>query len=231
MPNYLFDLPTDLQDKIFTIANKDKFNKVLTDINNEKIRKFYRLYDMINDDWFGITFDLYGDIINKGLGWFGNTYADDEIDDDRQIAYDAYERDKRLSYKEYTLTKPEYKRIKYYRFIYYNYEGRFNKVDLLFINRMITEYLKKFYEDEIFKKVIFKNNKIDIYFDKSRKYDETAVDIIQNIFWAYKLIMDSLEYTTISGLDVGYIIDWFENHNFLECFEIKKQIVMPYFGS
>ena len=229
MPNYLFDLPMDLQEKIFTIANKDKFNKVLSKIDNRQIRKFIMMYDMIQDEFFGITFDLYGDIINKGLGWFGNTYEDSEIDDDRQIAYEAYERDKRLSYKEYTLAKPEYRNIKSYRFYYYN-DDYFCKVELKYINIAIDKYVKELFNEQILR-VVFKNNKIDVYFRRRKPYDETAVDIVYNIFWSYKVILESLKRTANTGFEIDAVIDWFENHNFLECFEIKKQVVMPYFGS
>jgi hypothetical protein len=57
------------------------------------------------------------------------------------------------------------------------------------------------------------------------------VDIVYNIFWSYKAILETLKRIANTGFEIHPVIDWIEDHNYLECFEIKKQIIMPYFGS
>lgn len=226
--NYLKELPDDIQDKIYMMVNKNKFNDCLKKIDNRDIRMFHNLYEMIKNDWFGITYELYADNWNKGLGWFDNNYSEGEMETEEE--YEMFERNKRLSYKEYTLSKPEYMKIKYYRFTYY-VEDKFCKAELKYINKKIKEYIEEIYDEETYKKIVFKNNKIDVYFGKSRKWDETAVDIIQNIFWGYRVVIDSLKYTANTGCEIDFLIDWFENHNFLVCFDTKNKVIEPYFES
>ena len=122
--NYLYELPTDLQDKIFLLVNKDNFSNCLKDVDNPKIRLFYKLNNMINDLYFELSYSIY-DL--RVLGWFWENH-ENPFDDtyylklnDKQKeqlfdTYDLFERDKRLSYKEYTKIYPEYKKIKYYNF-------------------------------------------------------------------------------------------------------------------
>lgn len=227
--NYLKELPDDIQDKIYTMVNKNKFNDCLCDIDDGKLKKFHLLYDMIKDDWFGISFEISGD---EKLGWFHQA-TDDEIDEDKNYAYEMYRRDRCLSWKEYTETDPEYQKIKCVRFVYCNRNNRkFNRAELTFINRHIKEYISSYDGEICVSKITLKNNYIDVYFNDIFKDEERiATDIIFEIYWGYKMIDECLKYTANNGADLHYAISWFDNHNFLEGFKIENGIVLPFFGS
>ena len=101
--NYLNELPDDIQDKIYTMVNKNKFNDCLKQVYNIQIQKFYNLYRMLNDDFFEISYD----ICDGELGWFYKATST-EIDDDKNYAYEMYQRDRCLSWKAYTKIDPKY---------------------------------------------------------------------------------------------------------------------------
>jgi hypothetical protein len=229
--NYLNELPDDIQDKIWTIVNKEKFNICLNKIDNIKIKKFHTMYDLINDPFFGVSLELYGDTINQGLSWFHKA-TDAEIDEDKNYAYEMYQRDRCLNWKNYTTPKPEYQNTKCVRFGYCN-NWKFSRAELVFIHRHINAHIAGFDGDICISKMTFRNNYIDVYFNKLfiREETETATDIIYKIYWGYKLINECLKYTANSGGDTHYLIEWFDNHSFLECFQIKNKIIEPFFGS
>jgi hypothetical protein len=190
------------------------------------------MYDLINDPFFGVSLELYGDIINQGLSWFNHAYGAEDVDDDRDIAYEAFDRERCLNWKNYTTPKPEYQKLKCVRFGYCN-NWKFSRAELVFIHRHINEHIASFDGDICISKMTFRNNYIDVYFNKlfTRDEAETAVDIIYKIYWGYKLINECLKYTANNGGDTHYLIEWFDNHSFLECFQIKNKIVEPFFGS
>ena len=237
--NYLNELPDDIQDKIYMMVNKNKFNDCLCDIDNNKLKKFHLMYDLIKDDWFGISLELYGDIINQGLSWFNHAYGE-PVDADSDLDYEVFDRDRCLNWKNYTTPKPEYQKIKCVRFGYCNENNKkFNRGELTFINTHIKEHISSFDGDICASKITFKNNYIDVYFHKlyTKDGNQTATDIIYNIYWGYKMIDECLKHTSNSGedlnydIDLHYVISWFDNHSFLECFKIEKGIVEPFFGS
>ncbi len=228
MQNYLNELPDDIQDKIYTIVNKNKFSICLNEIVKSKIKRFHMMYDLIKDPFFGISFELHD---NDGLSWFHKA-TDAEIDEDKNYAYEMYQRDRRLSWKNYTTPKPEYQKLKCVRFGYYN-DRKFGRAELVFIHRHINAHIAGFDGETCISKMTFRNNYIDVYYNKLFTGDnpETAVDIIYKIYWGYKLISECLKYTANNGGDTHFLIEWFDNHSFLEGFEIKNNIVEPYFVS
>jgi hypothetical protein len=224
--NYLNELPDDIQDKIWTMVNKNKFNDCLTKIDNPKIRKFYNFYNMLNDKFFEISYD----ICNGELGWFHKA-TDAEIDEDRNYAYEMYQRDRCLSWKAYTEPDPEYENIKYYNFSYSN--GRtFTKKELVIINRLMKRYIIDT-ELMITNKIIFTKHTIQIWFRPATMYKEnTATDVSYNLTWGYNLIPEMYKYLELTtNVSFDYAVDYHANHHFLEGYDIVNKVVEPFFGS
>lgn len=241
--NYLNELPTDIQEKIYLLVNKQKFSNCLKDIDNPKIRLFYKLNNMINDLYFELTYSIY-DL--KVLGWFwenhknpfDETYYLNLTDKEKENVFDTYdlfERDKRLSYKEYTKIYPEYKKIKYYKFKYHNNTG-FNKNDRDFINSFIknnfinNNHIKN--TPLIIKKVVFTINYIHIYIHNTSFDITTNVDIAYNIFWAFQVIPDCLRFlnSSINIISFDNTINHFETSHFLQRFVIVDNYVLTSFS-
>ena len=241
--NYLYELPTDLQDKIFLLVNKDNFSNCLKDVDNPKIRLFYKLNNMINDLYFELSYSIY-DL--RVLGWFWENH-ENPFDDtyylklnDKQKeqlfdTYDLFERDKRLSYKEYTKIYPEYKKIKYYKFKYHNNTG-FNKNDRDFINSFIKNNFINNYPIKntplIIKKFVFTINYIHIYIHNYSYDNTTPVDIVYNIFWAFQVIPDCLRFlnSSINIISFDNTINHFETYHFFLKFDILNNFVITYFS-
>jgi hypothetical protein len=223
--NYLNELPDDIQDKIYTIVNKKKFNVCLYDIDNPDIRTFCNLYNMINDPFFDISYE----ICDGDLGWFHKA-TDAEIDEDKNYAYEMYRRDRCLSWKNYSTRTPEYKNIRYYSFSYMTRFGGYNKNALRDINKSMKKYVKDT-NLKLVDKVIFTKNDIHIYF--ANMYREgNATHIAYNLIWGYNLIAEMFQYLELdTEIAFGYSFEWHQNHTFLEGFDIKKKVVIPFFGS
>ena len=242
--NYLRELPSDLQDKIFLLVYKYNFDKCLIDVDNPKIKLFYKLNNMINDVFFDLTYSVY-DL--NALGWFWKNH-ENPFDDtyylklnDKQKeqlfdTYDLFERDKRLSYKEYTKIYPEYKNIKYYKFKYHNNTG-FIKNDRTFINTFIKN---NFINNNILtykipikiEKFVFTKNYLHIYLHNQSFDITTNVDVAYNIFWAFQVIPYCLNFlnASINILSFDNTINHFDNFHFLQRFDIINNIVITSFS-
>ena len=221
--NYLNELPDDIQDKIYTMVNKNKFNDCLKQVYNIQIQKFYNLYRMLNDDFFEISYD----ICDEELGWFHKA-TEEEIDEDRNYAYEMYQRDRCLSWKAYTKIDPKYN-IKYYSFGYWN--GRtFTKKELVIINRLMNRYIIDT-ELMITNKITFTKQDIKIWFSPYKE-ENTATDVAVNLVWGYNLIPEMFKYLELmTNVSFDDAVAYHESHHFLEGYDIKKKVVIPFFGS
>ena len=227
--NYLNELPDDIQDKIWTIVNKKKFNDCLKQVDNPDIRTFYNLYNMINDPFFDISYE----ICDGDLGWFHKA-TDAEIDEDKNYAFEMYQRDRCLSWKAYSKPDPEYANIKYYSFSYSN--GRtFTKKELVIINRIMNRYIIDT-ELMLTNKIIFTKHDIEIWFRPATMYKEnTATDVAYNLVWGYNLIPEMFKYLELTtNVSFDDAVDYHASHRFLEGYDIKNKknkVVIPFFGS
>jgi hypothetical protein len=223
--NYLNELPDDIQDKIWTIVNKEKFSDCLKQVDNPDMRTFCNLYNMINDPFFDISYE----ICDGELGWFHKA-TDAEIDEDKNYAYEMYQRDRCLSWKNYTKREPEYKDIRYYSFSYMTRFGGYNKNALKDINKSMKKYVKDT-NLKLVDKVIFTKNDIHIYFADMYR-EGNATHIAYNLIWGYNLIFEMFQYLELdTDIAFGFSFEYHANHRFLEDFDIKKKVVIPFFGS
>ena len=234
--NRFYNLPTDLQDKILTIVYKDRFKGCMNDINNSKLKKFCDLYDIIKNN--EASFCIYNNIGSDcDLGWFNNIYEDKDIDDDREITYEANERDQRLSWKNYIKVIPEYTELKKnITYTFYPYL-KISKNDLKYINQDIKYILNfgMFNLDSNIKSIILRKKAIDIYY---KEQIDSNIDIATNILNGYTAIIkifnqieDREGYTALYRIWFGELLNWFENHSFLEGWDFNKKSVEPFFGS
>lgn len=226
LKNYLDELPYDIQDIISIIVNKTKFNNCLKHIDNPKIRLFHIFNKMITDDLFELIYSVR-ELDN--LGWFWKNHEnpmDDENDD--------FQRNKRLSYKDYTKISHEFKNIKYYRFKYTNTK-EFQSWEIADINRFVRlKFIKKYFlidnTNIIIKKLLFTKKYIHIYINKDSYEDNSAVDIAFNISYAFDIIIDCLiflNYTHVLSFD--NTIHYLETNNYLESFVIKDNVLTTNF--
>jgi hypothetical protein len=243
--NYFNELPNDIQEKIGIIVNKSKFNNCLKDIDNPKIRLFYKFNKMTTDNEFDLNYAV-SDL--EKLGWFWENhknprrYCDDDNDDyyedeEKLFAiYDLFERDKRLSYKEYTKVLPEYTDIKYYRFKYTN-SLEFRSWEIPDINSFVKkQFILNNYAIEksniIIKRMTFKRNHIHIYINKGSYKDNTAIDIAYNISHIYNVINECIVFLNDNYfLPFDNTINYLETNSYLESFEIKDKVLTTIFSN
>jgi hypothetical protein len=181
---------------------------------------------MLNDDFFEISYD----ICDGELGWFHKA-TDAEIDEDKNYAYEMYQRDRCLSWKAYTKPDPEYANIKYYSFSYSN--GRtFTKKELVIINRIMNRYIIDT-ELMLTNKIIFTKHDIQIWFRPATMYKEnTATDVAFNLVWGYNLIPEMFKYLELTtNVSFDDAVDYHASHRFLESYDIENKVVEPFFGS
>ena len=201
--NYLNELPDDIQDKIYTMVNKNKFKDCLCDIDNIQLKKFHLMYDLIEDDWFGISFDM-----DRCLNWKYYTTPKPEYQKIKCVRF-GYCNENNQKFNRIQLT-----------FINRHIKEHISSFDgEISVSKMT---LKNNYIDVYFNHT---------YLAETGEVEETATDIIYKIYWGYRMIDECLKYTANNGADLHYAISWFDNHSFLECFHIKNGIVEPFFGS
>jgi len=238
--NYLTELPDDILDKIYSFVNKHNFNKCLIDIDNPKIKLFHEFNRMITDNYFDLSYSLSE---TKKLGWFWDYHKNPMIDNDLDIdddddneklfaIYDLFHRDKRLSYKDYTKVSPEYTNIKYYRFKYTD-TTQFRSWEIPDINRFVKKYFVFDVIEEtniIIKRMTFKRNYIHVYINKGSYKDTSAIDIAFNISHIYNIINDCVMFLQDNYiLPFDNTVDYLENNNFLESFQIKEKVLTTIF--
>lgn len=241
--NYLKELPDDILDKIYLFVNKHKFDNCLIDINNPKIKLFHEFNSMITDSNFFLGYSLYE---SKKLGWFWDFHKHPFHDEDSfvndmdlseeqyGVIFDLFERDKRLSYKDYTKISLDYQNIRFYKLKYIN-NFNFNKNELLLINTItknnfVNAPIKN--SPIILKKLIFTKNYIHIYIHKHNYHDNSPVDIAFNLFWIYEAILDTLDLLNDAcSISFDTIINHFETYNYLQHFQIKNKIVETTFAN
>jgi len=241
--NYLKELPDDIQDKIYSLVNKNRFNVCLKNIDNPKIKLFHEFNNIIKDNSFLLIYAVY-DL--DELGWFwenhkspynGDYYSklsynedEDEEEKNNEITCDLFEAHKRLSYKNYTKVYPEYKNIRYYKFKYDNNDNPY-KEELLYINSYTKNNFvqnNKVYDTHlIIEKIIFTKKYIHIYLYNTLYDDSTPLDIAYNIFWAYEYIGDCLAFLNANPyiMSFDYAINNIETCNRLQHFHIKNNVV------
>lgn len=241
--NYLIELPDDIQDKIYSLVNKNRFDVCLKNIDNPKIKLFHEFNKIIKDKSYILYYDVY-DLDELGWFWenhenpFSDTYNlkmyededEDEYEKNHENTRDLFEAHKRLSYKNYTKVYPEYKNIRYYKF---NYDNNvvFFKEELLFINSFTKNNFVNnnlIYDTPIIiEKIIFTKNYIHIYL-RNTLYDEsTPLDIAYNIFWAYEYIFDCLTFINTSPYIMSFnnAIHNIENYRMFQHFHILNNVV------
>jgi hypothetical protein len=242
--NYFNELPNDIQEKISIIVNKSRFNNCLKDIDNPKLRLFYKFNKMTTDNEFDLNYAV-SDL--EKLGWFWENhknprrYCDDdnyEDEDEEKLfaIYDLFERDKRLSYKEYTKVLPEYTDIKYYRFKYTN-SLEFRSWEIPDINSFVKkQFILNNYAIEksniIIKRMTFKRSHIHIYINKGSYKDNTAIDIAYNISHIYNVINECIVFLNDNYfLPFDNTINYLETNSYLESFEIKDKVLTTIFSN
>ena len=236
--NYFDELPDDIRGKIYLLVNKSMFNNCLKDIDNPKIRLFHKFNKFITDNLFYLTYSVRD--LDK-LGWFWknhkNPMDDDEFidDDDKYFAmYDLFDRDKRLSYKEYIKVLPEYTNLKYYRFKYtdtkefHTWEipdiNSFVKMNFIFNNYVIEK------TNIIIKRLTFKKNYIHIYIKKNSYQDNSPLDIAYNISFLYNAIIDCVIFLNNNHfLSFANTINYLETNSYLESFQIFDKVITTFF--
>jgi hypothetical protein len=236
--NYFDELPDDIRGKIYLLVNKYMFNNCLKDIDNPKIRLFHKFNKFITDNLFYLTYSVRD--LDK-LGWFWknhkNPMDDDEFidDDDKYFAmYDLFDRDKRLSYKEYIKVLPEYTNLKYYRFKYtdtkefHTWEipdiNSFVKMNFIFNNYVIEK------TNIIIKRLTFKKNYIHIYIKKNSYQDNSPLDIAYNISFLYNAIIDCVIFLNNNHfLSFANTINYLETNSYLESFQIFDKVITTFF--
>lgn len=237
--NYFNELPDDILDKIYLLVNKSKFNICLKNIDNPKIRLFHKFNKMTTDNLFDFTYSVRD--LDK-LGWFWenhkNPMADDILYDNEEklfAIYDLFERDKRLSYKEYTKVLPEYTNIKYYRFKYTNTK-EFHSWEITDINRFVRfNFIFNNYVIEktniIIKRFTFKKNYIHIYINKGSYQDNAPVDIAYNISNIYNAIIDCVTFLNNTHfLSFANTINYLETYSYLDSFQIFDSVLTTIFS-
>lgn len=240
--NYLNELPIDIYDKIFLLVNRSRFNTCIRDIDNHKIRFFYKFGKMLTDDLFYLKYSASE--LDK-LGWFWKKHENPmkDVDSDLQLydddtvfaIYNLFEIHKRLSYKEYTRVSEEYINIRYYKFKYTDFKV-FNRLELENINRFvrINFILQKYVipnTNITIKKFIFTNNFIHIYINKGSYLDNTALDIAYNIAHSYDVIIDCLTFLNSRSLLFGNILTYLETFLYFESFDIKNKVITTIFSN
>jgi len=240
--NYFNELPNDIQEKIGIIVNKSKFNNCLKDIDNPKIRLFYKFNKMTTDNEFDLN---YAACEFDNLGWFWENHKN-PFDEDQEGLSEIekerldntcflFERDKRLSYKEYTKVLPEYTDIKYYRFKYTN-SLEFRSWEIPDINSFVKkQFILNNYAIEksniIIKRMTFKRNHIHIYINKGSYKDNTAIDIAYNISHIYNVINDCIVFLNdYYFLPFDNTINYLETNSYLQSFEIKDKVLTTSFS-
>jgi hypothetical protein len=238
--NYLKELPDDILDKIYLFVNKHNFDKCIIDIDNPKIKLFHVFNRMITDSYFDLIYSLSE---SKKLGWFWNYHKNPMIDNDLDIdddddneklfaIYDLFHLDKRLSYKDYTTSSPEYTNIKYYRFKYTN-TTEFKSWEIPDINRFVKKYFVFDVIEEtniLIKRITFKRNYIHIYFKKESYEDTTPLDVAFNISHIYNIITECVMFLHDNYiLPFDNTVNYLENNNYLESFEIKDNVLTTVF--
>ena len=237
--NYFDELPNDIRDKIYLLVNKCMFNNCLKYIDNPKIRLFHKFNKMTTDKLFYLTYAVHN--LDK-LGWFWKNHKhpmdDDEfIDDDEKFLaiYDLFDRNKRLSYKEYTKVLPEYTNIKYYRFKYTNTKefqsweipniNSFVKMYFIFNNYVIQN------TNIIIKRLTFKKNYIHIYIKKNSYQDNSPIDIAYNISFIYNAIIECVLFLNNSHfLPFANTINYLQTNSYLESFHIYDKVITTIFS-
>ena len=241
--NYLKELPDDILDKIYSFVNKHNFNKCLIDIDNPKIKLFHEFNSMITDiDYFQLNYSLYE---TKKLGWFWDYHKNPMIDNDLDIdddddneklfaIYDLFHLNKRLSYKDYTTSSPEYTNIKYYRFKYTD-TTQFRSWEIPSINSFVKKHFVFNYyviqkTNIIIKRMTFKQNYIHIYIKKDTYEDNTPLDIAFNLSHLFNVIIDCIMFLDNNHpLSFDNTLDYLETNNFLESFEINDKVLTTIF--
>jgi hypothetical protein len=236
--NYFDELPDEIRDKIYLLVNKCMFNICLKDLDNPKIKLFHKFNKFITDNLFYLTYSVRD--LDK-LGWFWknhkNPMDDDEFidDDDEYFAmYDLFDRDKRLSYKEYIKVLPEYTNLKYYRFKYTDTKefraweipniNSFVKMYFIFNNYVIEK------TNIIIKRLTFKKNYIHIYIKKISYQDNSPLDIAYNISFLYNAIIDCVIFLNNNHfLSFANTINYLETNSYLESFQIFDKVITTFF--
>jgi len=199
---------------------------------------FHKFNKFITDNLFYLTYSVRD--LDK-LGWFWknhkNPMDDDEFidDDDEYFAmYDLFDRDKRLSYKEYIKVLPEYTNLKYYRFKYTDTKefraweipniNSFVKMYFIFNNYVIQK------TNIIIKRLTFKKNYIHIYIKKISYQDNSPLDIAYNISFLYNAIIDCVIFLNNNHfLSFANTINYLETNSYLESFQIFDKVITTFF--
>jgi hypothetical protein len=231
--NYLYDLPEDLQQKIF----KYVYDGCMMQLKTSNIFKLYTLYKTIKYNKRHIDYWMY------------------EFSGGRMY--------KRLSLKDYTTDNIELTEIKYIRFrmpiLKYNKAVRDkikteiqDDIELSAYMLCITVYsniygrirIRNRQEEPEFNiiKAEYVNNNFNIYIKDPMRCE---ADVVSNIIKGYAFVKYIIEYSHSKSNNIPendemqfrYLVDWVENHRFLEAWDIGREgkgrniRIDPFFGS
>lgn len=212
--NYFYDLPDDLQRKI----NKYVYDGCMMQLKTSNIIKLYTLYDIIKVS--DVDFCIDG-----GINDYINNIT--ELENIKYISIGLPTIRKRNNIKYYKAFHQEFNIAVEYAL--YNKTTSGNRL-VNFNGNQVLIYRKNDPNFNIIK-AEYVNNNFNIYFKDPMRCN---ADVVINILNSYSFVKDTI-YWAVDNLrynsDIDNFENWIENHRFLEGWDIKRNIIEPFFGS